>query len=92
MSIFRTVKKIKDCDTCNGTGRVYTDHSRGEEAACDVCGGTGRIEVMTRANRVAVHQAEVATKQMNPGPARKAAKGRLAGDEKESKLGYVEEE
>jgi hypothetical protein len=98
MSIFRTVRKIKDCDTCNGSGRVLTDPAKGTEGPCDTCGGEGRVEVLVRANRAAVHQAEVATKQMNPGPARKAAKARLAGVEKDGTVssddsrGFVNED
>jgi DnaJ-class molecular chaperone len=93
MSIFRTVRKIKDCDDCHGSGRVEVNPGTGDgaEQPCVTCNGTGRVEVSVRANRTSVQQAEAATKQMNPGPARKAAKARLA-DPEPSKTGFIEEE
>jgi DnaJ-class molecular chaperone len=93
MSIFRTVRKIKDCDECHGSGRIEINPGTGDgtEMPCAACQGTGQVEVSVRASRGAVQKAAVATKQLPPGPARKAAKGRLA-DPEPSKTGFIEEE
>jgi len=99
MSIFRTVRKIKDCGACNGTGRVYMTPSSGEERECEVCSGTGRVEVVVRASASSVERASAAIPQTLPPSQRKAAKARLREDDsvvdvKQGKAGkgYVDED
>jgi hypothetical protein len=87
MSIFRTVKKLVDCDDCKAMG---TDL---EGFPCPTCKGTGKVEIVIRANKLAVASAERAINQTLPPAARKAAKARLAPTPEESKKeGYVDED
>lgn len=95
MSIFRTVRRLSDCPSCEGSGRVRTDPSGHETGPCDACGGSGKVEVLTRASRTAVKAAEIATKSLPPRE-RKAAKARLQDAEPGTNTGkddgFVEEE
>jgi len=92
MSIFRTIKKLRDCDDCHGTGMIGDNR-------CPTCEGSGKVEYLSRVNQAAATRAEAATKQLPP-KARQAAKARLQDHEplakgsKESKVGkdFVEED
>lgn len=102
MSIFRTIKKIRDCDICAGTG---TEQS-GDK--CAVCEGTGKVEVYSRVSQAAASRAVTATKELPP-QQRAAAKKRLkdheetlpaadqalpskGGDAKLDKSGFIDED
>ncbi len=74
MSIFRTIRKIRDCDVCSGTG---VDQG-GDK--CAVCEGTGKVEVYSRVSQAAASRAVTATKELPP-QQRAAAKKRLRDHE-----------
>ena len=103
MSIFRTIKKIRDCDTCMGTGKIWSD---GEEIVCDDCKGEGKVEVFSRVSQSAAARASSSAKSLPPHE-RAAVRERLEDHEppsegaqefpkgkKHSKVGkdFVEEE
>jgi RecJ-like exonuclease len=84
MSIFRTIKKLRDCDSCEGTGKIGADD-------CVICNGTGKVEILARVSQAAASRAMAATKEL-PQRARAAIKERLQDHElpkgrKESKVG-----
>jgi len=76
MTIYRTIKKIRDCDACQGTGQDPT-------GTCPVCQGAGKLDVYARVSRGAAARAEQATKSLSP-QARKIAKERLQDHEEAS--------
>lgn len=76
MTVYRTIKKVRDCDACQGTGKDPT-------GVCPVCNGAGTLEVFARVSRSAAARAEQATKQLPP-QARKVVKERLQDHEEAS--------
>lgn len=102
MSIFRTIRKIRNCSTCMGEGRIHLD---GAETVCPDCDGEGKVEILSRVSQAAAVQAKSATKALPP-QERAAARERLEDHEvsqpdpalpakgKPSKVGkaFIEEE
>jgi hypothetical protein len=76
MSIFRTIKKLRDCNLCTGTGK---DRQTGD--ACPVCEGTGKIEVSARVSQAAATRAMAAVKTQVPPRQQQAARERLEDHE-----------
>jgi len=76
MTVYRTIKKLRDCDACQGTGKDTT-------GVCPVCSGTGKLEIFARVSRSAAARAEQAAKQLHPN-ARAAVKERLQDHEETS--------
>jgi uncharacterized membrane protein len=77
MSIFRTIKKVRDCEACAGEG---TDPVSGNP--CLSCGGTGQVEVLARVSQAAATRAQAAAKELPPRQ-RHAARERLEDHEPE---------
>lgn len=96
MSIFRTIKKVRYCDTCMGTGKILNE-------TCHDCNGSGHVEVLSRVSQAAAARASSAAKELPP-KLRAAVKERLQDHEpskkdlpkgaKESKVGaeFIEED
>jgi len=83
MSIFRTVKKIRECEACKGMGVVYTIEGGTEIThKCLVCDGTGRVEIYARVSQAAAQNASNAAKTLPPAQ-RAAVKKRLRDHEPE---------
>ena len=80
MSIFRTIKKIRGCEACNGTG------VNNEGTACLSCEGTGQVEVLARVSQAAAGRAAAAARDLPPRE-RQAARERLQDHEPELKGG-----
>jgi len=67
MTVFRTIKKIRDCDTCSGTGQVMkASGDLNSWGPCDVCGGEGKVEVLSRVSRAVAARAHDAAKALPP--------------------------
>lgn len=91
MSIFRTIKKLRDCETCEGTGKVrvttaaQTDSSVTQtEIQCPICEGTGKVEILARVSQAAAGRAATAAKNLPP-QLRAVVKERLQDHEPPSK-------
>lgn len=82
MSIFRTIKKIRDCDSCHGTGRVVAQDK--SETDCVICQGTGKVEILSRVGQAAASRASSAARELPPRE-RAAARERLQDHEPEVK-------
>jgi RecJ-like exonuclease len=79
MTIYRTIKKEKECTVCGGSG-----HNPLTMADCSFCEGTGKQEVYSRVSRAAASRAEKAVKELPP-RMRAVAKERLQDQESKNK-------
>jgi hypothetical protein len=61
MTVYRTIKKLRDCEACQGTGM-----DKGNNAKCPVCGGDGRVDVYSRVSGGSAVRAEAAAKSLPP--------------------------
>jgi hypothetical protein len=67
MTVFRTIKKIRDCDVCSGTGQVLTiSGDPNSWGTCVICEGSGKVEVLSRVSRAVAARAHDAAKTLPP--------------------------
>jgi hypothetical protein len=63
MSIFRTVRKVRDCDTCFAVGKIVSD---GVEIICPDCQGAGKVEILSRVSQASAARAQANAKTLPP--------------------------